>query len=378
VTTAGGGQDAAERVVAEDLDAITGALRDELAQVAGTHVLITGGAGFLGYYLLNTLDHFNKSASSAAEHISVTVFDNFARGVPSWLTRIDASPLIDVRRHDVTAALPEDQHPDWIVHAAGIASPIYYRLHPLETIDANIDGLRRILDHCRRRVETADPVRGVLFFSSSEIYGDPGPDAIPTPEDYRGNVSCTGPRACYDESKRFGETLCVTYARQYGVPVSMARPFNNYGPGLKLNDRRVIPDFARDVLAGRDIVMLSAGTSTRTFCYAADAITGYFKVLIRGRPGEPYNIGSESPEVSMSELAERIAAIARELNGYQGTVRHARSEDPDYLVDNPERRSPSIEKARRELGYDPQISLESGLERTLAWYTGPDAVGEDA
>ena len=137
---------------------------------------------------------------------------------------------------------------------------------PIETMDANIDGLRNLLDYARPGAD-ASPVEGFLFYSTSEIYGDPPPENIPTPEDYRGNVSCTGPRACYDESKRYGETLCVNFARQHGVPVTMARPFNNYGPGLKITDRRVIPDFARDVLAGRDIVMLSDGSPTRTFCY---------------------------------------------------------------------------------------------------------------
>ena len=175
---------------------------------------------------------------------------------------------------------------------------------------------------------------GFLFFSSSEIYGDPAPDAIPTPETYRGNVSCTGPRACYDESKRYGETLCVNFARQHGVPVAIARPFNNYGPGLKITDRRVIPDLARDVLDGRDVMLLSDGSATRTFCYVADAVVGYYKVLVRGRPGEPYNIGIEAPEISMAELAETVVALARELFGYRAR-RVGASADADYLVDNP-------------------------------------------
>src|SRR5262249_20204512 len=159
------------------------------------------------------------------------------------------------------------------------------------------------------------PVRGFLFYSSSEIYGDPDPAHIPTPEDYRGYVSCTGPRACYDEAKRYGETLCVNFARVHHVPVKVARPFNNYATGLKITDRRVIPDFVRDVLSGRDIVMLSDGSPMRTFCYVADAVIGYYKVLVNGRPGESYNIGVETPEISMAELAERIVALGRDLFG---------------------------------------------------------------
>jgi nucleoside-diphosphate-sugar epimerase len=114
-----------------------------------------------------------------------------------------------------------------------------------------------------------NPVEGFLFFSSSEIYGDPSPENIPTPETYRGLVSCTGPRACYDEAKRYGETLCVNFAQQLGIPVKVARPFNNYGPGLKISDRRVIPDFVGDIMNGQDIGRLSDGSPRRTFCYAA-------------------------------------------------------------------------------------------------------------
>ena len=156
----------------------------------------------------------------------------------------------------------------------------------------------------------------MLFYSSSEIYGDPTPGDIPTPETYRGSVSCTGPRACYDESKRYGETLCVNFARQHGVPIKVARPFNNYGPGLKITDKRVIPDFARDILSGRDIVMLSDGSAKRTFCYVADAVAGYYKILVNGRPGEAYNVGVETPEISMTQLAGKLADLGRELFGY--------------------------------------------------------------
>jgi nucleoside-diphosphate-sugar epimerase len=213
-------------------------------------------------------------------------------------------------------------------------------------------------------------VGGFLFYSSSEIYGDPDAANIPTAEDYRGSVSCTGPRACYDEAKRYGETLCVNFARQHGLPVKAARPFNNYGPGLKITDGRVIPDFARDVLCGRDIVMLSDGSATRTFCYSADAVAGYYKVLVRGRAGEAYNIGVEKPEISMAQLGERIVALGAKLYGYRGKVVRQTSGDADYLVDNPNRRCPIITKARTELGYEPKIDLDEGLRRSMVWYGG--------
>jgi UDP-glucuronate decarboxylase len=308
--------------------------------------------------------HWNATRHPA-EPIRLTVWENFARGVPRWLARLGGAGGLELAERDVIQPLPADaEHYHYVAHAAGIASPIYYRRHPIETMDANVVGLRNLLDHCARGRE----LEGFLFFSSSEIYGDPVPEAIPTPEAYRGNVSCTGPRACYDESKRYGETLSVNFARQYGLPITIARPFNNYGPGLKLADRRVIPDFARDVLAGRDIVLLSDGRAMRTFCYVADAVVGYYQVLVRGRAGEPYNIGTEAPEISMLELAERVAEVADRLLGYGGRVVQGASDDRDYLVDNPTRRCPVIEKARAELGYEPLVTLEEGLERTLLWY----------
>jgi nucleoside-diphosphate-sugar epimerase len=348
-----------------DLRYIVGTLSEELRELAGRRLLITGGAGFLGYYLCQAALHFNRTADRP---IDLTVYDNFARGYPDWLAQLEGFANLSLVKHDMSQPLPASEPFDYIIHAAGIASPTYYRQYPLETIDANINGLRYLLEECRQRQASSRPVLGLLNYSSSEIYGDPAADQIPTSEEYRGNVSCTGPRACYDESKRFGETLCVTYARQYGVPVKSARPFNNYGPGLKITDRRVLPDFARDVVAGRDITLLSDGSPKRTFCYIADAVIGYYKVLVRGRPGEAYNVGVESPEISVRELADKVVACARLLFDYTGEVRLAVSTESDYLVDNPVRRAPNIDKARGELGYAPSVEFDDGLRRAMIWY----------
>jgi UDP-glucuronate decarboxylase len=359
----------AAQVVEHDLSYIADRAGAELDALAGKRLLITGGAGFLGYYLVQTALHRNQGVTPS-NRVHVTVYDNYARGVPDWLQALDANEDLELVVHDVREPLPENKDDfDFVVHAAGIASPTYYRQHPIETMDANVGGLRALLEYARARGDRGNPLEGLLFFSSSEIYGDPPPAEIPTPETYRGNVSCTGPRACYDESKRFGETLCVNFAREFGVPVTMARPFNNYGPGLKVTDRRVIPDLARDVLAGRDIVLLSDGSATRTFCYVADAVVGYYKVLVRGGAGEPYNIGVEEPEISMAQLAERIAALGRELLGYSGEVVRRTSDDSEYLIDNPARRCPVIAKAREELGYEPEVALDDGLARSLVWYS---------
>jgi UDP-glucuronate decarboxylase len=357
-----------DELLAEDLTCITTNLREELGRIAGKNLLITGGAGFLGYYLIQAALHFNETAAPG-DKIAVTVWDNFVRGTPGWLSALQRNANLRLERRDLIDPLPDRMDDfQFIIHAAGIASPTYYRKYPLQTIDANINGLRNLLEYSVRQAEAGRAVEGFLFYSSSEIYGDPAPDAIPTPEDYRGNVSCTGPRACYDESKRFGETLCVTFARQYGVPVKMARPFNNYGPGLKITDGRVLPDFAREVLSGRDIVMYSDGSPTRTFCYSSDAITGYYKVLANGRPGEAYNVGIEEPEISIAQLADLVTETARQLFGYSGKVVRRPSAEADYLVDNPNRRCPTIEKARQELGYNPSVSIEEGLRRALIWY----------
>jgi len=358
-----------QQLLEEDLEAVCTDLRDELGALSGRALLITGGGGFLGYYLVQAALHWNRTRGGASGAIDVTVFDNYLRGVPAWLEALRGEPLLTVTRHDMTHPLPRDmKHFDYVIHAAGIASPMYYRAQPLRCIDANITGLRNLLDRAVAERDAGRPLEGFLFYSSSEIYGDPVASAIPTPETYRGNVSCTGPRACYDESKRFGETLCVTFAQHEGLPVKIARPFNNYGPGLKITDGRVIPDFARDVLAGRDIVMFSDGSPTRTFCYATDAITGYYKVLVRGRLGEPYNVGIDRPEIPMARLAETVIATARELFDYRGKVVLGKAAEADYLVDNPNRRCPVIDKAREHLGYAPKVLVDEGVYRSLVWY----------
>ena len=355
-------------VVNKDLDYIYSSLKEELACMSGKRLAITGGAGFLGYYLVQAVLYWNKKTSESS-NIQVTVFDNYIRGVPAWLSQLEGDKNLVLVKHDITRPLPQDIGDfQYIIHAASIASPIYYRMYPIETMDANVNGLRLLLEYCREQQEKGKPVEGFLFFSTSEIYGDPSPENIPTSEDYRGRVSCTGPRACYDESKRYGETLCVNFARQYGLPIKIARPFNNYGPGLKITDRRVLADFARDILSGRDIVMLSDGSPTRTFCYVADAIIGYYKILVQGQSGEAYNIGVERPEISMAHLAERVVDIARDLFEYKGQVVRQVSSDQDYLIDNPNRRCPMIAKARTNLGYNPNISLDEGLKRSLIWY----------
>ena len=358
----------AQDVIDVDLDYICTNLVAELSSLSGKRLLITGGAGFLGYYLVQSVLCWNTQHRGLAP-IKLTIFDNYIRGLPAWLTELELDPNLTLVKHDITDGLPaylEDFQ--YIIHAASIASPTYYRKHPIETMDANVNGLRCLLEYCLQNNRRVDSVEGVLFFSTSEIYGDPSAANIPTPETYRGNVSCTGPRACYDESKRYGETLCVNFAERYDLPIKIARPFNNYGPGLKITDRRVLPDFARDVLDGRDIVMFSDGSPSRTFCYIADAIVGYYKILLRGHVGEAYNIGVEAPEISIADLAARVVELAHGLFDYGGRVVRQTNSDKAYMVDNPNRRCPLIAKARADVGYNPRISIGEGLRRSLIWY----------
>lgn len=325
---------------------------------AGKRVLLTGAAGFLGAHFVHYFAELND-AGALERPVRLLALDSFIRGEPDWVTGFGSRPDVEFRAADVTARPELEGDFDFVIHAASIASPTYYRKHPIETMDANVIGLRWLLDRAVRR-----PVESMLFFSTSEIYGDPSPEDIPTPETYRGFVSCTGPRACYDESKRFGETLCVSFWQVNGVPVKTARPFNNYGPALKLTDRRVIPDFFRSILHGEDIRMFSDGSPTRTFCYISDAISGYVKMLLSEHNGEAFNIGAAMPEISMRELAELCVRVADSSS----KVIVAPSGDRDYLTDNPQRRCPDVRKARELLAFEAKVGLEEGLTHSYNWY----------
>jgi UDP-glucuronate decarboxylase len=332
----------------------------DIQKLSGAKVLVTGAAGFIGAHFTHVLSVLNQE-QHLTKPIQITVLDNFSRGEPQWLKALGDQQNFTVIRHNIVEKLAHWPGYNFVVHAASIASPIYYRKFPIQTMDANVIGLRNLLD---LGLENQSALQSFLNFSTSEIYGDPDPLNIPTTEEYRGFVSSTGPRACYDESKRYGETLCVNFYQQYKFPVKVARPFNNYGPGLKISDRRVLPDFFRDVLAGRDIEMLSDGSATRTFCYITDAMAGYFKILLSEHNGEAFNIGTEKPEISMRELAAMVIRVAGNKVGLTTKI----SDDKDYLTDNPNRRCPNIQKAKRLLNFNPSIGLEEGLQKTYQYY----------
>lgn len=323
------------------------------SSLAGNRVLITGARGFLGRYFTDTLRYLNRHYLDRP--IKILAFDNLITAGELG-SRSVSDPNYEFVQRDVTKPFDVEGELPYILHAAGIASPAYYRAHPLETIDVATHGTRRVLDLAR------DKGSRIVFFSSSEIYGDPDPKFVPTPESYRGYVSCLGPRACYDESKRLGETLCSVYFSMFGVSAMMVRPFNVYGPGMQERDYRVLPNFASNLKRGLPLKLYGNGHQTRTFCYVSDAIVGFLLTLVRGRAGEPYNIGSSTPEVSMHKLADHVERVLghpvkRELISYP----------PEYPGDEPNRRCPDLTKARADLGYEALVSLEEGLRRFFGW-----------
>lgn len=349
-------------ILSKDFDhTLNGLSQEEREKFKGTTILITGCGGFLGYYYMR---FFNEKAEALGIR-KIIGLDNFMLGYPEWIKELEKNPLFDIQKFDIIkdniSSVKGAETADFIIHMASIASPMFYRQYPIETLDANIWGLRSLLDFYKEK-----NIKGFLFYSSSELYGNPDAEHVPTSEEYYGYVCATGPRACYDESKRFGETMCMLWAQKYNMPIGVARPFNNYGPGMRINDKRVPADFALAIKENRNIEILSNGSPTRTFCYIADSVNGYLKILLHGKY-DYFNIGIEKPEISISQLAEIYVAAGKEIYGYTGKVVYATSEDKQYLTNNPQRRCPNIDKARTILNYNPSISVEEGVRRFLTF-----------
>lgn len=346
-------------ITRHDMELIYEGLSDfEKEKLQDAKVLVTGFAGSLGYSLLHFFALYGRQLGIA----KVYGIDNFMFGKPDWVENLSENPIFELREKNIiSCSLSFASSANIIFHMASLASPVYYRQYPVETIDADVIGLRRLLEFYRGK-----HIKGFLFYSSSEVYGDPSPDQIPTKESYRGNVNTCGPRSCYDESKRLGETLCYIFSQKYNMPVTIVRPFNNYGPGMRLNDQRVAADFAKAVINNEDIVIFSDGKPTRTFDYIPDATVGYIKCALYGK-FEVFNIGSDKDEISIAELAELYKKAGSELFGYKGSVKYETHWDKDYLTDNPGRRCPDIAKARKLLNYEPKINIEEGIKRYLLY-----------
>jgi len=353
-------------IIKEDVKTIANNLKAEAPRLAGKTVLISGGAGFLGKYFLSVFNYLNENVLE--KPVRVISVDNYITGTRDARWEFNNEHIMDVWA-DVTHPLPVREDIDYIIHAAGLASPVYYMKYPLETIESAVTGAKNLLELAVKN----KGLQGFLFFSSSEIYGDPDPASVPTPETYFGNVSSVGPRACYDESKRLTETICSIYHDRYSVPVTVVRPFNVFGPGMNHDDRRVVPMFAYQALNGTTLSVHGDGLQTRTFCYITDAMTGFLKVLLAGKPGEAYNIGNDQNEISMKDFAAGFADII------PGATHETVSYPDTYPAGEPMRRCPDLTKASEHLNYAPDVSLHQGLHRFLTWATHePSYVGDKA
>jgi UDP-glucuronate decarboxylase len=343
-------------LLTSDIDEIVRRLGEDAERLAGKTVLLTGGRGFLGRYFCEVFASLNRGVLSAPARL--VVLDNLITAGKEGAA-VQETEHITFHQHDVIQPFSLDGPVDYVIHAAGIASPFYYRAYPLETLEVAITGTRNMLE-----LADAKGAR-ITFFSSSEIYGDPDPHHVPIPESYRGNVSCQGPRACYDESKRVGETLCHIFHTKNGTETTVIRPFNVFGPGMQETDYRVLPNFASRIKAGQPLNVYGSGAQTRTFCYITDAMVGFMAVILKGVPGEAYNVGNPTPEITMLDLVQRIRTVsARE-------IAHNLIEYPDsYPADEPNRRCPDIRKARLQVGFRPEVALDDGLGRFLAWADG--------
>ena len=334
----------------------------EKRKLENSSILITGCAGLLGFYFMSFfIEYFNELKLK-----KVIGIDNFQSGCPSWISKI-SNKNIEILNLDVAKINPIYDKKlldcNYIIHMASIASPSYYRKYPLETVNANVWGLKNLFDIFKNKKND-----GFLYMSTSEIYGEPNEKDIPTPETYRGYVSTIGPRACYDESKRFGETLSYLYFKEYSLPIRIVRPFNTFGPGMNLNDKRVAADFAKSVINDEDIIVYSDGTPTRTLCYVTDGIVGYIKALLYST-FDVFNIGIDKPEVTIRELAEVYQNIGESLFNYNKKVVYRISKDTNYLIDNPTRRCPDISKAKSLLNYNPTVEVEEGVYKFIKFLT---------
>jgi UDP-glucuronate decarboxylase len=304
-------------------------------------VLVTGGAGFLGSHLCERL---------LSRDYEVICLDNFGSGQRENIEALEDNPDFTVSNRDVRipGSLPSV---DQIYHLASRASPADFTNFPVNIALANTQGTRRLLDHAR-----ACDAR-LLFASTSEVYGDP--KVHPQPESYTGNVNIRGVRGCYDESKRFGETLTVAYQRKYDVDARTVRIFNTYGPRMRPDDGRVIPTFVMQALRGEDLTIYGDGEQTRSFCYVDDLIDGLVSLMRADNTAyDVYNIGKEN-ERTIKQLAHEVIDLTET------------SSDIVYEPlpeDDPGQRKPDITRAKTDLNWEPTIPLRQGLKDTIAHF----------
>jgi UDP-glucuronate decarboxylase len=303
-------------------------------------ILVTGAAGFLGSHLCDRL---------IAEGNEVLALDNLYTGSRKNIQHLFSNPNFEFLRHDIT--LPLFVEVDQIYNLACPASPVHYQKHPVETIKTSIQGAINVLDLAKRTGAK------VLQASTSEVYGDPL--IAEQKEEYWGNVNPIGIRACYDEGKRAAETLFFDYWRQFGIQIKVARIFNTYGPRMDLDDGRVVSNFAVQALKGEPITIYGDGSQTRSFCYVSDLIPALIRLM--GTSEEvtgPINLGNPN-EFTMLELANKIISATSS----KSTITFG-----DLPADDPKQRKPDITMAQRVLGWEPEVQLDLGIEKTVHYF----------
>lgn len=300
-------------------------------------VLVAGGAGFVGSHLVDLL---------LEKNYEVTVIDNCITGHKKNLAHIKDIRLIE---KDIREPMKFDQKFDQIYNLASPASPIDFEKIPMFIMETASLGHKNLLDVAK------DTGARIFFASTSEVYGDP--EVHPQHEDYRGNVSCLGPRSCYDEAKRYGESLTMIYSRTYGVDTRIVRIFNTYGPRMRPEDGRVIPNFFSQALAKKPLTIYGDGTQTRSLCYVRDEVEGLYK-LMESKETRPVNVGNPK-ELTILELAETI----NKLLGNNAGV-----EFKPLPTDDPQRRRPDITRAKEVLNWEPKVTLADGLQHTFKYF----------
>ena len=303
-------------------------------------ILVTGGAGFLGSHLCERL---------LAEGNDVLSVDNYFTGRKDNIAHLLDHPRFEAMRHDI--CFPLYVEVDEIYNLACPASPVHYQFDPVQTTKVSVIGAINMLGLAKR-------VRAKIFqASTSEVYGDPS--VHPQTEEYRGNVNPLGPRACYDEGKRCAETLFFDYHRQHHLRIKVVRIFNTYGPRMHPNDGRVVSNFIVQALRGEDITLFGDGSQTRAFCYVDDLIEGFLRMMATGEEVTgPINLGNPH-EIPVRALAERVIA----LTGSRSRIVYR-----PLPQDDPTQRCPDITRARAVLGWEPNIALDEGLSRTIAYF----------
>ncbi|MBH5335916.1 SDR family oxidoreductase [Streptomyces pactum] len=302
--------------------------------------VVTGGAGFVGSHLCDRL---------MADGHHVVCVDNFITGSVDNVAHLAGSGRFELVEADVSQGLAVDGPVDAVLHFASPASPVDYQKFPVETLKVGSFGTFNALELAK------DKGARFLLASTSEVYGT----ALvhPQPESYWGNVNPVGPRSCYDEAKRFGEAATATYRERFGVDTGIVRIFNTFGPRMRTDDGRAIPNFIGQALRGEDITVSGDGTQTRSICYVDDLVEGIVRLLDSGLPG-PVNIGNPY-EISMLDLARWI----QKLTGTDAELVHV-----PRPQDDPEVRRPDISYAERELGWTPRAPVEQALDDTITWY----------